>query len=249
MTIDILIQASIAVISAIAGAVLLFTIKLNHDKLCALISFSAGALFGAAVFTVLPESFGIISYWETILGFASGYALFWLISKYYYHICPACSASHFDEQQTKKFSEIVLTLTTVLSFHSLLDGIAIASGNASHSHHENSLFIAITTHKFPEGLALASLMLGAGYKKIKILSFVLIIESTTIAGAVIGILFLEQAVNPVWLGIIMSHIAGGFIYLAFHAIFGEMMKNHLKLVVSTFLGGIGLIFAVQLIFN
>lgn len=249
MTLEILTQATIAVFSALAGALVLFSIKLNHDKLCALISFSAGALFGAAVLTILPESLGLISYWETLIGFASGYFLFWLISKYYYHICPACSASHFDEQQTKKFSEIVLTLTTVLSFHSMLDGIAIASGNSSHSHNENSLFIAITTHKFPEGLALASLMLGAGYKKMKILSFVLIIESTTIAGAVIGILLLEKSLNPVWLGVIMSHIAGGFIYLAFHAIFGEMMKNHLKLVVTTFLGGIALIYLTHLILN
>lgn len=247
MTLEILIQAVIAVFSALVGASVLFTIKLNHDKLCALISFSAGALFGAAIFTILPESIHSISFLQTIIGFASGYALFWLISRYYYHICPACSASHFDEQQTKKFSEIVLTLITVLSFHSLLDGIAIASGSSSHSHSDYSLFVAVTTHKFPEGLALASLMLGAGYNKLKIILVVLAIESSTIIGALIGMIFLKNMIEPFWIGIIMAHIAGGFIYLAFHAIFGEMMKNHIKLVVGSFIGGIGLIYITNLL--
>ena len=54
MITGILLKAIIAVISAISGAVFLFFIKLDHKKLCALISFSAGALMGAAVFVLIP---------------------------------------------------------------------------------------------------------------------------------------------------------------------------------------------------
>src|SRR3990172_7022479 len=106
----IIIKSLIAVISAVAGSGLLFLIDLNHKKLCALISFSAGALFSAAAFTLIPESAGSISISELILSALSGYFLFFFISKYYAHVCPACSATHFDERTTKKFSEIVLTL-------------------------------------------------------------------------------------------------------------------------------------------
>ncbi len=244
---DVLVKAFIPVISALAGALLIFTIKLDHKKLCALISFSAGALFSAAAFTLLPESSEYIPILELIVSLASGYLLFFFISKYFAHVCPACSASHFDEQTTKKFTEIVWTLLTALSIHSFLDGVAITTGS-SETHHE-SVFAAITTHKFPEGLALAALMFSAGYVRSKILLYVILVELVTVLGAVGGYLFLERTFSPEITGIVMSHISGGFIYLSFHAVLGEMLKNHKGLVITSFLSGLILIFAVHLIFG
>ncbi|MDR3667613.1 MAG: ZIP family metal transporter [Ignavibacteriaceae bacterium] len=252
---DIIIKSSIAVISSISGAVLLFFIKLNHKKLCSLISFSAGALLGAAGFTLIPESYQNLSIYHTyslvemVVGVLSGYALFWFITKYYSHVCPACSASHFDEQTTKKFSEIVLTLLTALSIHSFLDGMAIASGGVNMDRGNNSIFIAIATHKFPEGLALAALMFSSNYKKGKILLYVSLVEMMTIVGAVSGIYFFRSSLSPVLMGIIMAHIAGGFIFLAFHAVFGEMLKNHKNLVLISFGMGMLLILSVYLLFD
>jgi zinc transporter ZupT len=48
------------------------------------------------------------------------------------------------------------------------------------------------------------------------------------------------------MGIIMAHIAGGFIFLAFHAVFGEMFKNHKNLVLISFGMGLLLILSVYL---
>jgi zinc transporter, ZIP family len=252
---DIILKSSIAVVSSVSGAVLLFFIKLNHKKLCALISFSAGALIGAAGFTLIPESYQNLSRYHTystielIFGVVSGYALFWFITKYYSHVCPACSASHFDEQTTKKFSEIVLALLTALSIHSFLDGMAIASGGANMDSGNNSIFIAIATHKFPEGLALAALMFSSNYKKGKILLYVTLVEMVTIVGAIVGTYFFRSSISPVLMGIIMAHIAGGFIFLAFHAVFGEMLKNHKNLVLISFAIGMLLILSVYIIFD
>lgn len=235
------------VISALVGAVSTFSIKIDHHKLCALISLSAGALFGAAAFSILPEAYEALSVPELLLGLASGYLVFYLISKYYFHVCPACSASHFDEQTTKRFSEIVLLMVTALSFHSLFDGIALTTGG-EHMHFEsNSIFLAILVHKFPEGLALASLMLGAAYSKKKIITYVTLVELTTVLGAVIGIYLLQSMISPIVFGMIMAHIGGGFIFLAFHAVLGEMLKNHTKLVVTSFLIGAVLILATKFI--
>jgi zinc transporter ZupT len=252
---DIIIKSSIAVFSAISGAGLLFFIKLDHKKLCALISFSAGALLGAAGFTLIPESYHNLSAYHTysmiemVFGVISGYGLFWFITKYYSHVCPACSASHFDEQTTKKFSEIVLTLLTALSIHSFLDGMAIASGGVNMDRGNNSIFIAIATHKFPEGLALAALMFSSNYKKGKILLYVTLVEMITIVGAITGTYFFRSSISPVFMGIIMAHIAGGFIFLAFHAVFGEMFKNHKNLVLISFGMGLLLILSVYLLFD
>jgi len=249
MLIEIVIKSFAAVISSVSGAGLLFTMKLDHRKLCSLISFSAGALLGAAAFTLIPESYHSISLAGLVLGVFSGYMLFWLITKYYSHVCPACSASHFDEQTTKKFSEIVLTLLTALSIHSFLDGMAISSGGVNLLRGNNSIFIAIATHKFPEGLALAALMFSAGYKKGKILLYVFLVEMVTVVGALFGNYIFRSNISPTIMGIVMAHIAGGFIFLAIHAVFGEMLKNHKNLVIVSFGLGILLILSVYLMMD
>lgn len=242
---EILIKSSIVVISAIAGASLLFFIKLDHKKLCALISFSAGALMSAALFALLPESYNSIGFFELIVSAFSGYLLFFLISRYFSHVCPACAASHFDERTTHKFSEIVLTLLTALSIHSFLDGLAISGGIGGIN--DESVFAAIGVHKFPEGLALAALMFSAGYVKGKVLLYVVAVELITVIGAVAGLIFLRYNISPVIVGFVMAHIAGGFIFLAVHAVYGEMFKNHKNLVMISFSLGLALIFAVHLI--
>jgi len=234
--ISFLVQPLIAFLSAISGAVFTSMIKLNHRRLCSLISFSAGALMGAALFALLPEAGNSISLIEVSLSISSGYFLFFFISKYYSHVCPACSASHFDEKTTKKFSEIFFTLFTALSFHSFLDGIAITT-RVEHFENVSSVFVAILIHKFPEGLALASLMFGAGYSKVKVLSYVALAEVTTVIGGVVGFYFLLEEVSPLLMGILLAHISGGFIYLSVHAIFGEMLKNHTVLVLGNFILG------------
>jgi ZIP family zinc transporter/zinc and cadmium transporter len=242
---EIILKSSFAVISAGAGAAILFLIKLDHKKLCALISFSAGALFSAAVFNILPESYESLGIIQLLISMLTGYLLFYFVSKYFSHICPACSATHFDEKTTKKFSEIVLTLVTALSIHSLLDGIAISSVSPVLHQKNDSIFAAILIHKFPEGLALAALMLSSNYTKGKILFYVICVEAVTIIGAFIGFYFFESTISPSVISAVMAHIAGGFLFLAIHAVFGEMLKNHKNLVLGSFTLGLLLILIIS----
>jgi zinc transporter ZupT len=142
----------------------------------------------------------------------------------------------------------VLTLITALSIHSLLDGIALSSGGAGNPH-DQSLFIAIATHKFPEGLALAALMFGSNYSKGKILRNVALVEFSTVIGALAGFFLFESKVSATFLGAVMGHIAGGFGYLSIHAVVGEMLKHHTRLVVTSFILGMLLILSVHLMFS
>ena len=242
-----IVKAIFVVFSAVIGSLSTFSLKLDHHKLCALISLSAGALLGAALFAILPEALEGINLYQVLLSMLSGYILFWLISKYYFHICPACSASHFDEQTTKKFSEIVLLMMTALAFHSLFDGIALTTRSTEFKFDSSSIFVAILIHKFPEGLALASLMFGANYTKGLIIRNVILVEFATVIGALIGILLIKFNISDFMFGLLMAHIAGGFVYLAIHAILGEMLKHHTKLVVTFFSLGLFFILITSLV--
>src|SRR5258707_1162680 len=176
---------------AVFGGVLGATLARSHRRLCALISLGAGSLLGVTVFGILPECFQEMRWWGLLLAFGSGYGVFYLITKYVYHVCPACAASHFDEATTHRFSEIAGAMMIALAIHCTADGVALAAGHEADISHAPggralnlSLVVAVCVHKVPEGLALGSLLLGAGYKGGRMLSRVAAVEATTLLGGV-----------------------------------------------------------------
>jgi ZIP family zinc transporter/zinc and cadmium transporter len=227
---------------AIAGGSIGALLRLSHKPLCVLISLAAGTLLGVTLFAIFPESLSNSPAWAVALAGATGYALFFFISKHVHHVCPACAASHFDADATKHFGAIASVLIVALAIHSTTDGVALAIGQevAVPKAAQWSLFCALCIHKVPEGLALGSLLIGAGLRRSGALGWVAAVESTTLAGGAIGFFFLANA-STFWLGLIMAHVGGGFLYLAAHALLGEMMKHGKNLVLISFLAGVGLI--------
>jgi zinc transporter ZupT len=227
---------------SLVGGWISTSLQLAHKQLCALISFAAGTLLGVTIFAILPESFGACSWWAVFLALVTGYALFFFISKHVHHVCPACAASHFDADATRHFSEIATALIVALALHSTTDGLALGIQWETPAMDATkwSLFSALCIHKVPEGLALGSLLIGAGLHRSAAFGWVAAVEATTLLGGVIGYFFLTK-VSTFWLGLIMAHVGGGFIYLAAHALLGEMLKHGKRLVLTSFLAGVALI--------
>src|SRR5216117_2752781 len=235
-------QVIAAYIFALAGGSISASLRLEHKPLCALISFAAGTLLGVTIFAILPESFGASPWWAGLLALITGYALFFLISKHVHHVCPACAASHFDADATRHFNEIAAALMVALAVHSTSDGMALGIQHEAPVGEATtwSLFSALCIHKVPEGLSLGSLLIGAGLQRTVALGWVASVEATTLLGGAIGFFFLAKA-STFWLGLIMAHVGGGFLYLAAHAVLGEMLKHGKKLVLTSFSMGVGLI--------
>src|SRR5437764_6467239 len=235
-------QVVAAYVFALVGGWISTSLQLPHKPLCALISFAAGTLLGVTIFAILPESLSASSWWTVFLALATGYALFFFISKHVHHVCPACAASHFDTDATRHFSEIATALIVALSIHSATDGLALAIQGEipAISATKWSLFSALCIHKVPEGLALGSLLIGAGLHRSAAFGWVAAVEATTLLGGVIGYFFLAN-ISTFWLGLIMAEVGGGFIYLAAHAVLGEMLKHGKQLVLASFSVGFTLI--------
>ena len=89
---------------AVGGGGLGISLGSSHRRLCALISLGAGTLLGVTVFAIIPETLEMLRWWQFLLAFGSGYAVFFFISKFVFHVCPACAASHFDEATMHRFS-------------------------------------------------------------------------------------------------------------------------------------------------
>jgi zinc transporter ZupT len=235
-------QVVAAYVFAFAGGGISTSLRLEHKPLCALISLAAGTLLGVTLFAILPEGLQDSGAWPVAAAAATGYLLFFFISKHVHHVCPACAASHFDADATRHFSEIATALIVALAIHSTTDGLALGIQQEAPSTDATkwSLFSALCIHKLPEGLALGSLLIGAGMRRSTALGWVAAVEATTLLGGVIGMLWLDK-VSTFWLGLIMAHVGGGFLYLATHAVLGEMLKHGKKLVLTSFSIGVALI--------
>ena len=232
---------------AVGGGGLGISLGSSHRRLCALISLGAGTLLGVTIFAIIPETLETLRWWQFLLAFGSGYAVFFFISKYVFHVCPACAASHFDEATMHRFSEIATAMMVALAIHCTADGLALAVGHEEHAAQapggrvlDFSLVLAVCVHKVPEGLALGALLFGAGIKRSGVILRVAAVEASTLLGGVLGWLFLPK-VEVVWLDAVVAHVGGGFIFLALHAVLGEILKHHKALVLGNFGAGFGAI--------
>lgn len=209
--------------------------------MCLLISFAAGALLTVSLFDILPEAFEAVGIVKGLVSFGSGYLLFSLLTRYVYHVCPACSASHTEVQ----FRAITIAMVSALSIHSFMDGLAISSGSASGSSIGFLILLAVVYHKFPEGLALTSVAISSGMSRRRAFFMSTLIESsTTLVGGIVGFL-LPLSQGSHWSGFILGHVAGGFVFIVLHALLSEVVKHHPRYtILSAILGGLSIL-AVQ----
>jgi len=233
---------------AVGGGTLGAVLGTSHKRLCALISLGAGTLLGVTLFAILPETVEVLRWWQLLLALASGYAVFSLISKYIFHVCPACAASHFDEATTHRFSEIASAMMLALAIHCTVDGLAMSAGNNEAASTAAAIILAVCVHKIPEGLALGALLRGAGLNTSGIILRVLAVEATTLLGGAVGLIFFPRA-SHFWIAAALAHAGGGFIFLATHAIIGEILKHHKTLVLTCFGTGVSLIGAFVLLLH
>jgi zinc transporter ZupT len=242
-----LFQNVIALLSAGSGAFLAVTLGVSHRHLCALISFAAGTLVATTFFHIVPEAARTLPLIPILLALISGYLLFYFISRSLFHVCPACAASHLDEQTAAQFKSIALLLIIAFGIHCAMDGIALALGGELVKKVDRALFLTITFHKFPEGLALSALLMKAGFSRVKALLATLALETSTLVGWILGLFSVLGTEEGSWFYLMLVHIGGGFIYLGLHALLNESKEHSPRYTIFFFLIGMAAIGLTSLI--
>jgi len=247
---DVIIKVFLAFAMALAGGVISSLTAVSHKSMCRLISLAAGTLLGVALFIIIPESIEILSIWSLGAALLSGYAVCFLVSRYVFHVCPACAASHFDEAVTHRFSEIATAMIIALGLHSTIDGLALSWGMDAEmaGNVDFSLFTAICIHKVPEGLALGALLMASGMSRLRTLRWVAAIGNSSLIDGALG-LWLQPQASGYWMALVPAHIGGGFVFLAIHAVFGELVNHGRKLVLNSFIAGVLLVVVLHFIIH
>jgi len=229
----------LAVVAASLGALAAIAIKkITHLTLCLLISFAAGALLAVTLFDIFPEAWDLVGFLPAAAAFLSGYVLFYLITKFVFHICPACAATHTETT----FRAVTLAMLVALSIHSFMDGLAIYGGALTARPGGFLILMAVAYHKFPEGLALSLVARQSGMNRPRSFLISFGMESvTTVAGGLAGLFFILP--EAPWVGFVLAHVGGGFAYLVIHALFSGAIRNHPKWTLFAALVGGGSVLA------
>ncbi|MDO8586403.1 MAG: ZIP family metal transporter [Armatimonadota bacterium] len=230
-----MLRAGIAVLAATFGGVLgLARKEVSHRTLCALVSFAAGALLSVTAMHIAPEASELAGPGLTAVSIVIGVAIFYLIGKYVSYICPACAASAVDHD--KGYLRLGILLMVALGIHSTMDGIAIAVGAEMQKPALGLLILfAVSYHKAPEGLALTSVARLAGFSRSKSLLIAILIELTTGLGAFIGLLV--GGISDRWMGIVLAHAGGSFLYVVGFALFTEWREHEKRSIVTYLIAG------------
>ena len=168
-----------ALANVLGAAAVTWRVPRSVRALEALVALAAGFMISAAVLDMLPEAVARGGRAASATALA-GYLLVHLTQ---HTLAPHF---HFGEETHEVTPAVSHTALAGLLLHTLVDGVAIASGFSVSEALGVLVFFAILLHKFPEGLAISSLFLAAGLGRARALYAAVALGAATIIGAVLA---------------------------------------------------------------
>lgn len=178
---------------------------------------------GVALFWVLPEISESLGRSWAMAGVVAGFALLWILDRFVYPVCPACSHTHDHEHCATTLHGFALPLVAAAALHSSLDGWSVAAAQGSTTL-SMAFVLGIAVHKIPEGVGLGVMLRAAVESRGAALGWCAAAESATLVGAGLEILFAPY-LGPRTLYTLLALAGGSFLYLGGHAVHGDLRRN------------------------
>ena len=142
------------------GGIIGIIIKKQSNKfLSFILSFASGLMMSIVCFELIPESMGISSIQNTIVGVTLGIITMLL--------CDIVVENKFSYKKGNYLLKTGIIVSVGLAIHNFPEGLAIGSGFEASFKLGLSLAIAICFHDIPEGISMAVPMKNGGMKKTK----------------------------------------------------------------------------------
>jgi zinc and cadmium transporter len=199
----------VILLGAVMGALVVVHTQ-QKARLVTFLAFAAGVMFGAAFFHLLPEAYHGGGLWA--LGLVPvGFVFLWVLDRYVMMHPPENPVGH-DEHPHAQGGTLGLTAFVGLSTHTLFDGIAL--GSAVKEGLGMMALLAITSHKVPSSLSLASILKAEGKSTARILSFAVMYGLMVPIGAVLYFAFDSVLSFDSLAAQALAFSAGTFLYVA-----------------------------------
>lgn len=200
---------------AFAGVITFFFSKKFISKtILILVSFAIGGLLGGAIFHFIPETFGVLSFWQTALLILLGILIFYLTEKlFYWHHC------HKGNCDVHPFTNLILFGDGI---HNFIDGIVIASSFLISIPFGIITSLLIMVHELPQELGDFGVLIYGGLSRKKALVYNFLSQLTAVIGGIVGYFYLRANEYSVFL---LAIAAGGFLYIAIGDLIPEVFKE------------------------
>lgn len=211
-------------ISLIGISILLINERRLKKSLYFLVSLSAGALFGDALFHLLPESFEIglerdgnytVSSLLVIAGILFLFVLEKILHWHHHH-----TENDEDDVKIHPVGPLVLIADVI---HNIIDGVVIAASFYVSTALGVATTLAVMLHEIPHEIGNVSLLVHAGYSRMKAIMYNCFSAFSSLLGAILVIIFADRTTGLV--DYLVPFAAGTFIYIAGSDLVPELHKD------------------------
>ena len=220
------ITAVIAAAANVAGGIIVTSYPWGLTTLRYFIGLGSGFMLGAVFLEMFPES----------LELSKNAPLWVLVGYLLLHTFEHAFASHLhfgEETHHDAMTNPVVGISALIGLlvHTFLDGVAIGTGFQVSTKTGFLIFLAVLTHKIPDGFTIASITLSSGFSKKKALSATILLGLSTIGGMLAVII---SGVSPVYA---LPIATGGTLYVAASDLIPEVNRDPgVKLAFMVFAG-------------
>ena len=155
----------------------------------------------------------------------AGCAGIFLIDRFVYPVCPACSHTHDHDSCSTRLHGFATPLIFAALIHSIFDGWALAAGHTGEFPGVRSAIAAgVLIHKVPESIAYGVILRAALRHRGMAMLWALVAQAATLLGAVLAVAMAAR-IGSAWIAVLLALGGGTFLYLGFHAVHGEWKRR------------------------
>lgn len=210
----------IALLSLLGAATLSTKTSLSHHGRF-MLPFAVGTFLSVVFFELIPETLHESPTWgpyAIAVGFLFFYALSFVLRTYHHHHDDQC-----EDEGTKAAASLVLAGDAI---HNFADGIVIAAAFMIDPYVGLMTTLGIALHEIPQEIAEFSILLRAGYSRMRAALYNLLSASSVVLGALVA--FISLSYTEGLLGILIGLAAGNLLYIAASDIIPELHDAHLR---------------------
>jgi len=195
---------------------LLFPVAVRQRLVPNLISYATGTLLGAAFLGMIPIGLQKAAPFHFSVALLAGILLFFLLEK-------LLLWRHCHNNQQAQGSAVAILILVGDAFHNLVDGFVITSAFLISIPLGISVSLAVIAHEIPQEVGDFGILLEQGYQRRKALLLNGLSSITTVPGAILAYLWLDQVSAMV--PYILALSAASFIYIALSDLVPVLSKS------------------------
>ena len=213
-------------IIALISLVGIFTLSLSDNLLKKIVLFlvalSAGALFGGAIFHLIPEflfSPVLSNPHYAMVMLLLGYVLFFLVEKIlHWRHCHKTGDCDIHTAESFGFMNVIGD-----SVHNFIDGLVIAAAFSTNIDLGISTTLAIALHELPQEIGDFGVLIHSGMEKKKALLLNFAAALTVVLGGIFG--YFLSGLDTQIVIFLLPFAAGGFLYISSSDLIPELRKE------------------------